>query len=607
MKKFCTNCGHENEQENRVCVECGQLFSSENQPAEQPARVEKPRKEKKPLSLKAKILGAVSILLLASLAGAYSWGTKTASADTAVSTFFEALQDEDADELVKQVRLSNGKSMSLIQAQAFIDNYRDITPSELEAVASVEQNGKVMGIFNAHRVIIPVQKLSFYFPHEGLRLSLNGELVEDSKHSDDEYVFSGITPGMHEAEFLYEGEFAEFTYPFDLAVGLNQASSNAEAIYEELPVSSVVFGLDTYIEDAPDANKVVIGDKEIPVNEMGETDEVGPLLLDGSVTAQAQVEFPWGKQLSEPVEITSEYETIGFSGLDEQQQTALAERLTVFAEEYVEAFAMRDSKVFTTVAKDQLGIFKENIEWWESSGDFFMGSLTQVGVDEESITILEDGETVAASAEILIDGDYYYGSETPEAEEITKEVSLNFIYNKDEGQWMVSSYNEDIFMFDVEPTATFEGSGKQHKLKSSSKVVAEEPEEQEQSAAGGFAENDETVEWFMSDYNDASVAAINSGDYSIVSQFVLGDSPRASEQSKFIDSLYEKGITEEHLDTKLESVKSLGGNFYEVTTIETFIIHGTEKSSEKTYRTVTKIVDEAEALYVYELISTTEI
>lgn len=604
MKTFCTNCGHENDQVNQVCVECGEPLSKDKLKA----NPHTPRRDKKPLSLKAKILGAVGILLIASLVGVYSWGTKTASAETAVSNFFEALQNEDAEGLAKQVQLSNGKKMTTKEAAAFIEEYGDITPYELEDVANVEKNGKVMGVFNAHRVVIPVQKVSFYFSDEGLSLSLNGELVEESKTKDDEYIFSGITPGSHKAEFIYKGEFAEFTYPFDLYVGLNPASSEPEEIYEELPLTSVVFALDTFVVDTPEANKVMIGETEIPVNEMGETDEVGPLLFDGSVTAQAQVDFPWGTQLSEPVEITSGYETLDFAGLDEKHQPALIEQVKVFAEEYVEAFAKRDEGVFTSVGKDQLAVFKDDFKWMKEYENHFMGSLTEVGIDEDSIAILDDGKTVELGAEFLIDGDEYYVSDTPEAEEITKDVAMNFVYDEENEKWMVSSYNDDIWMYDIAPTKTVEGSKKMHKSAGASKeVVEEESEVASEEDAEGFADSDETVEWFMSDYNDASVAAINQGDYSVVSEFVLEGSPKAKEQSAFVDDMYEKGITEEHLDTTLESIESVGGKYYEVTTIETFVIHGTEKSSEKTYRTVTKIVEEADGLQVYELISTKEI
>lgn len=560
MKKFCTNCGQENDQENQVCVECGQSFSGkpqESSPSEA-ARAPNPRKEKQPLSMKTKIIGVASLLLIASLVGIYSWGTNAASADTAVSTFFEALQNEDAEALAKKASLSNGEAMTVKQAEVFIAEYQGLTPAQLDGVASVEQNGKVMGIFNAHRVIVPVQELAFYFPHEGLSLRLNGEVTEGSQNSTGDYVFSGITPGNHQAEFAYKGEFVEFTHPFDLLVPLSPTYSQPIAIREDLPVSSVIFTLNTFMTDAPDAHKVMIGEQEIPVNDSQQTEEIGPLLLDGSTSAYAQVEFPWGTETSEPVNITSNYHSIEFVGMDEKHQQALTDQLMVFAEEYVEAHAKRDAAVFTSVSSEQLDRFKQDIDWMTTMGDHFMGALTEVGVDEESIAIMGDGKTVTLDAEMLIDGDNYYKSETPNAEEIKKEVSLNFVYDEAEEKWMVSTYNEGGWMFDAVPTATFEGSGTVHESESSaaeeeaekedeseSEESEEAPEEEVAAAETAGSVTEEQLEQFIADFRAAYETALNEKDFSRIDAFLKADSIARQELVDFIadtgseDYLYE--------------------------------------------------------------------
>lgn len=607
MKKFCTNCGHANEQDNRICVECGTSLTEEKKEFQQSPAMVQPGKNKKPLSLKTKILSLVGILFAASLIGVYTWGSKVASADTVVTKFFEALKNEDAEALSTQVLLSSGEVMTVKEAGAFINLYRDISPSQLEDVARIEKNGKVIGVFDAHRVIIPVQKLSFSFPYEGLALSLNGELVTSKEKGNGDYVFSGISPGLHKAEFLYEGEFAEFKYPFELEAFMYADPSAIDPIYVDLPVSTVVFGLEKLNADDLDANKVIIGDKEIPVDGYGETDRIGPLLLDGSITVQAEISFPWGKQLSKPVEITSDYHLIELSDLEEKQQKALIDQLKIFGEELVQAAGTRSTKAFTTVTKDQLAEFKEEIEIMKDYEEFFMGSLTEVGVDEESITILADGQIVTADLKFQIDGDYYYASETPEPEMIEVEASVDFIFEPKSKKWLISSYNVGSNL-SVTPTATFEGSGKVYQEAFTPAVVEEAEEETvEVSEEEQFALDEESFEWFMSDYNDASVAAINAGDFYIVSGMVYGAGPRAEEQSDFIDYMYSEGITEEHLSTTVEKVKKLDGDYYEVTTIEKFIIHGTESNDEKTYRTVTKVLDYVGGIYVYELISTTEI
>ncbi|ANU17889.1 hypothetical protein BBI11_12980 [Planococcus maritimus] len=541
-------------------MECGQSFSGkpqESAPSEA-ARAPKPRKEKQPLSLKTKIIGVASLLLIASLIGIYSWGTNAASADTAVSTFFEALQNEDAEALAKKASLSNGEAMTVKQAEVFIAEYQGLTPAQLDGVASIEQNGKVMGIFNAHRVIIPVQELAFYFPHEGLSLSLNGDAAEGTQDSTGDYVFSGITPGAHQAEFAYKGEFVEFTHPFDLSVPLSPEYSQPIAIRENLPVSSVIFTLNTFLADAPDAHKVMIGEQEIPVNDTQQTDEIGPLLLDGSTSAYAQVDFPWGTETSEPVNITTNYHSIDFVGMDEEHQQALTDQVMVFAEEYVEAYAKRDAAIFTSVSSEQLERFQQDIDWMDTMGDYFMGALTQVGVDKESIAIKRDGKAVTLNAEFSIDGVYYYQTEKPSAEEFKKEVSLEFVYDQAEEKWMVSTYNEDVWMLDVVPTDTFEGSGTVHQ--SDSSAAEEETEKEEESkeeeteeateeevaaAETEGAVTEEQLEQFIADFRAAYETALNEKDFLRIDAFLKADSIARQELVDFIadtgseDYLYE--------------------------------------------------------------------
>lgn len=610
MTNFCTNCGHQNQLDNKICVECGKTLTVQETKVQRTEKASQPKKDRKLLSLKTKIIAIAGVLVLASLIGVYSWGTKTASADTVVSKFFEALQEEDAETLAKQVVLSNGETMTIKEAEAFIKQYGDITPYELEDIARVEKNGKVIGLFDAHKIIFPAQQVSFGFPHEGLTLTLNGEIVADAKNDEGEYIFSNLSPGLHDAEFIYEGDFTEFNYPFELAVEFQGDSSRITPIYEELPISSVSFELETYNTEDPDANKIIIEDKEIPVGEDRQTEEVGPLLLDGSTTAQAEVDFPWGKQLSEPIEITSGYHTIGFAGLEEKQQTALIDQLAAFAEEYIEAFGTRDSSAFSTLTKNQLEIFTEDINNMKEIDSYFKGSLTEVGVDEESIQISPDGQSVSLSAELVIEGANYYQSQTPEIDSIVQDVSMSFIYDKTDSKWLVDTYNEDMWFFDVTPTLTIEGSKKVFETKGSSEEAKEESVDEtvsEEAEDEYLGLRKEDIEWFFSDYNDASVAAINSGDIMVVQPMIYNAGPRYEEQSDFIDYMYSKGITEDHLSTSVEKVKVLDDQYLEVTTIEKFTIHGTESSDEKSYRTVTKMRVNDGDWYVYELISTTEI
>lgn len=595
MTIFCTNCGHANEKENKICVECGQPLVTANAA---------PTPAKKPMALKTKVLAVVAVLVFASLAGLYSWGTKTASAETAVAKFFEAMDQKDAKLMAQQMVLSNGEPVSAKQAGAFIELYPDMDPLDLEQVATVGESGKVLGVLTAHKIILPEQTASFEFPHEGLELHLNGEKVTAVAEDEGVYRFSGLVPGLYDAEFVYKGEYTEFTHPFDLAVELN-TNYEETAIWEELPVESVVLNFDVFNESHFKDYKVIVGEKEFSVDAAGETQEIGPLPLDGSFTAQGEVEFPWGKQVSEPMKIDSDYQTLEISKLAEEPKNKLIEQLTQFAEQYTQALATQDASVLKTATANQQKLVEEEIEMLKEYDTYFKGSLKEINLDEPSIVLSEDGESVSLIVQLVYTGDNYGKGEPAVLETINEEASVSFVYDADAGNWMVDEYMADYWFSDIEPTRTIKGSGKVYEVAGSAgKTEQEEPVEETEA---NFGISDSEVETFFNLYNDNSVAAINSGDFSQVSSMLTLEGPRFQQQSDFVDSLYSDGITEEHLGTTVEKVEVVDEGFLQVTTIEKFIIHGTEKSSEKDYRTITVIeVFEAD-LYVHKLVSTTEI
>lgn len=603
MTIFCTNCGHSNEQGNKVCIECGQALIVANTKREA-------GNAKKPMAQKTKVLVAVGVLILVSLAGLYSWGTKSASAETAVSKFFEALESKDAKGLAEQMALSNGEQVTAKQAKAFMEMYPDLEPLDLEQVATIGESGKVLGVFNAHKIIFSEQTASFEFPHEGLELQLNGEKITSVTEEDGIYMFSGIVPGSYAAEFVYKGEYTEFKHPFELEVDL-YAGSEETTIFEELPAESVVLNFDVFNETNFKDYKVMVGDKEFPVDATGKTEQIGPLPLDGSVTAKGEVEFPWGKQVSEPLKIDSDIQTLEIALLSKEQEGKLVEQLTQFAEQYTQALGIRDAAVLKTVTADQQKVIEEEVQLMKDNSTYFKGSLKEINVDESSISLTESGEAVTLVAELVYTGANYAKGDEAVLDTISQQADMSFVYDKENGNWLVDEYNKDGWLSSIEQTRSIKGSGKVYEVAGSAGTtskpevsVSEEPAEEKEE---NLAVSNNEVAAFFTNYNDNSVAAINSGDFRKVSSMITLEGPRFQEQSDFIDSLYSKGITEEHLGTTVEKIEVMDDNFIQVTTIEKFVIHGTEKSSEKKYRTVTLVEVFEQNFYVHKLMSTKEI
>ena len=593
MTIFCTSCGHPNEKGNKICVECGK-----------PLAVRASAETKKPMALKTKVLTAVIVLLLAGLGGLYSWGTKTASAETAVSKFFEALEKKDANLLAEHMALSNGKQVESKQAAAFMESYPNLTPYDLEQVATISQSGKVLGVFNAFKIVLPEQTASFEFPHEGLELHLDGKKVDSVEEEDGIYRFTGLVPGSYDAKFVYDGEYTEFTHSFELAIEMNTGSDET-VIYEELPAESVVLDFGVFNETNYKNYKIIVGEKEFAVDATGATEPIGPLPLDGSLTAQGEIEFPWGKQVSEPLKIDSDYQTLEISKLSKDQESKLVEQLTLFGEQYTQALGTRDASVLKTATANQRKVFEEEFKMMKESNLYFIGSLTEIKLEEPSIVLNGNGESVSMLAELVVNGANYAKGDTVILDRINLEAEISFVYDADAGKWLVDEYVSNWFS-SIEPTRTIKGSGKVYEVAGTA-GKAEKAEAPAEVTEENFGISDSEIDYFFNAYNDSSVAAINSGDFGMVSSMVTLDGPRFDQQSKFVNDTYAKGITEEHLGTSVEKVEVVEDGYLQVTTIEKFIIHGTEKSSEKDYRTVTIIYVDGTDLYAHKLISTKEI
>lgn len=629
MSKFCKNCGHANENENQVCVECGRALNQEDKQAIEPV---KSRGTKKSISLKTKLLAGVAIFFIAALGIFYTWGTKMASADSAATKFIEAVHENNAKALSKYVALSNGTSISVKEAEAFIKLYASLSSAELEEMMIIEKSGKFAGVFDSHKVIIDPEYVYFPFSYEGLKLELDGEEVKADTSTEGEYMFSGIVPGQYDAEFVFDNGKTVYEHPFELTVHHQEDPTYTLMIEEELPIGSTVFNVGG-AEGAPiNEAKVMIGDEEYPVNNIGQTEEIGPLLMDGSATAKAQVKFPWGEATSLAVPVEGDVVDIAITDLDQEITEQVLERFVAFIEEDLEAKAARDASVYTFLTPGLVKRFADEFEQLKEWKSYFKGSLTQVNLDGESIGFWEEG--ISVDAEVIYDGAEYYGADKPVVEKLRTHATVKMAYDSDSKEWIVKEYwtnNNSNRSFTLEPISTIEGSKKVYEYKNASASNKESNEvdetaestvtnettvgEKEDASAEVSTETSPEVseevflhvmEMFMHNYNNLSSEATMSGDASVVTPLITQNGPKRKESIDYIASLYSKGISTEHLGTTVDKVENIDASKVKVTTTEKFIIHGTEKSSEKTYQTVNILVKNGDDWLVDELVSTKE-
>ena len=609
MKKFCSNCGYANLEKDNVCVDCGTRFEQTSDDSTK--SVVKTASPKKPVPFKTKLIAGVIFALLVSVFGFYSWGTKAASSDTTVSKFFEALRAEDAESLAKYVILSNQEEMSVNEATAFIELYKELGPDELDSMATLVKTGKIAGVFEAHKIMLTAQKLTYGFPYPGLELSLNGEIIPSVQTDDGYYTFSGVATGNYEAEFLYDDGETSFQYPFNLTVEDQEDPAYETEIWEEIPLGTTSFTVNVFEQTPVFESKVLINDQELALNEFGQTEEAGPFLLDGSSTAKAVVDFPWGSVESEETAINSEYINIQIPSFGEELESHLIKRYSLFVEERIQALATHDSSVYTTLDEDLLKDAKAEVADMKKYGSFFKGSVEEIKFAEDFIYLMSEQDSVMIEGAGLMNGAYYnndYPSEDiPKLEEMLSRFQVILKYDKELKEWFIESFDESAAYDGDFDGLTIEGSKKFYETKGSSnsaKSVEESDDDEEKADTANLSEE---IETFMNQYNDSSVIAMNSGDFSLVSHFISEDGPKWAESKDYVDHIFEKGITEEHLGTTVENVESIDNTYIKVTSIDRYIIHGTEETNEKEFRTTNILKKNGDSWLVHELTATKEI
>lgn len=115
---------------------------------------------------------------------------------------------------------------------------------------------------------------------------------------------------------------------------------------------------------------------------------------------------------------------------------------------------------------------------------------------------------------------------------------------------------------------------------------------------------------FMRSYLSDSVSAINSNDFSYVSDKLDPDGPAYKESKDYAKYLYEKGITEESLNVEVTDYKILDATTFEVSTYEEYNIYSPKKDEDKfrAYKSIYKIKVDADWNFkVNKLVKTTEI
>ncbi|MBT2257857.1 zinc ribbon domain-containing protein [Priestia megaterium] len=177
---------------------------------------------------------------------------------------------------------------------------------------------------------------------------------------------------------------------------------------------------------------------------------------------------------------------------------------------------------------------------------------------------------------------------------------------------------EDIALnFDEENTAEASAAPSAKKSNSGSSSTSNDSKEEVDSSeaqtptyGGGITDSEiERVSSFTEQYMNATIASIESEDFSVASPYIDPNGPKYKEQKDYTAYLIKKGIKEDLLNFEVNDVSKIDDSTYKVATFEEYnITYGDGSVKYKRFHSVHKVKRLSNGdLGVYQLVSSTEI
>lgn len=601
MNKFCHECGKEASQAQNNCIHCGtslQQESVKNEPKQVVIRKAK-KTPKKKVPKKQKVMISVTAVILLLTISFIVWGNHYQSAKAVEKRFEVALVNSDNKQLTKLMIHEDGSGVNEQEAQAFLALTEEDHDGITTLLTSVIEHGKFLGLFTAHKIEVVDQFVFYDDLVEGLTFLFNDAEIPVIEQEDRRIVYGPLAPGIYDVQAVFEGEYGETTMDDSLTV--SDEYSEQISIGMEVPVSTIHIFIENYESFDPDQAYIKLNDEEIPISNEGETDEIGPFIIDSSQEVQVVIDMPWGKVTSEPVMIDDIELSIQADLISGENYDELLSTLVDFGEEYFESIATQDvsllSGVSEEVEKDVTQFIKELTDSESNLSYFYTGKLQAIGVDKSSITVEEDSDQLLLYIDTVFEteGDFHEPAIDPNLEDHDYYWNMGFSFDAKEAKWSLHA---------MESLSNSQKFSKTDELKGANELYSPSKE------AMAEAEKNTTepaMKEFIDDYTEASVDAINERDFSIVSSYITEDGPRRAEARDYIDYLDSKDIYEEWYGSAIEKVEKTDDTTWTVTVIEEFDIQRPDSSAVKKFRTVLIVKQIDGELYVDKLVETNEL
>ncbi|RDW21713.1 zinc ribbon domain-containing protein [Oceanobacillus chungangensis] len=473
----CKNCGHGVKKDAQFCPECGANLKMQH---------EKKRSSKKIMI----VFTSIITVILLSIIIAFFVGKDRFSPEQVVSAFEDAVNNQDANQLVDLLH-SSTDSLEITEENTkrlidyLVDNedeFEDIKgqlnnqvefinstsnqsngtayQDDTYATINITKDGKKWLFFDDYKlVVIPGYiQLNLDEENEIVTLYINDEEVE----ATEEYTnFGPYMPGAYSAKAVFDNTYVTL----EEEETLNLFSTDQEALGHtfDMPVAETsVYSI------VPDAQLYINGkESDITLDEGKQV--IGSFPNDESVTLQIDKEYPWGHVRSEEKVITSD-NYVNFDRLiafNEEEQNKIMEQLNEMISSYHVALTEKDaSKLDKRITNNLKSAFTENLTEVEREEPNYSGELIKATYNLSKISNPLYDEKSGLFG-ITLEAHYVFHEpkgnigwlfRDTEKDNYTRSRIMTIVYNEDTGEWLLDEYKNKYFII-------VESDGKEYDIK----------------------------------------------------------------------------------------------------------------------------------------------
>ncbi|MDX8047227.1 zinc-ribbon domain-containing protein [Gracilibacillus sp. S3-1-1] len=597
---YCKNCGKELPEGAKFCKHCGHTLGNG-------ATSHKSSSPKKKMSKKQKIIfsiiGGVVLLLVI----AFSILNYLSSPNQLMKSLSTAMEEQDYEKIGKMVVFADtDEEIGTENATAMVQKLEEERSTKNYLLQNLAQ--QAANKMAEHDTILNLTEGKCYLLLDCYKITAQPIYITTSSNLNDTVVHYHDNKTVTIEEKEDEIELGPFTYGEHVLKGEYDSNIRHLETEETIDLYDYQHTLDfyfdydaIYIEDFVlngDTTVLLNGDEIDESMYLDET-QIGPLANDEEYTIEIQTEFPWGTLSTGEQEVSDYYvDQVNYQPTEELLDQ-VADDYSSFLDKLFEGIGSNNTEGFSFLSDATESEIVELIEdinnTVENWGYLYYIDLKEFSIANDAMKAFYDEELeeyvlqVFTKQEVAVENTRYNDTiDNPNYREEYGELVLRF----NEDNWEVYDVRDDYSTSEHEYT--------KYEYKGDAVVIEDDGEKKDDSSADKEKTDGEAEEQITDatlSYIDMLVAAINAGDYSVVSEYIQAGSALDEAQQGLVKRLYDNGTMEEVIERKVTDVNK-SGDKWKVSTKETIqIIYEDGEREEKDYNwTYTVVEDDGDYL-----------